>query len=53
MDIFVIEIVDADSVHKELLKEFQKKEISDSKKWNQHCLSYLIGDRIIRELYNK
>ena len=28
MDIFVIEIVDADNVHMELLKEFQKKEIS-------------------------
>ncbi len=52
MDIFVIEIVDADSVHKELLKEFQKKEISDSKKWNQHCLSYLMVDRILREFYH-
>lgn len=52
MDIFVIEIVDADSVHKELLKEFQKKEISDLKKWNQHCLSYLMVDRILREFYH-
>ena len=51
MDIFVIEIVDADSVHMELLKEFQKKEISDPKKWNQHCLSYLMVDRILKEFY--
>ena len=51
MDIFVIEVVDADNVHKELLKEFQKKEISDPVKWNQHCLSYLMVDRILREFY--
>ena len=51
MDIFIIEVIDADNVHKELLKEFQKKEISDEKKWNQHCLSYLMTDRILREFY--
>ena len=51
MDIFVIEIVDADNVHKELLKEFQKKEISNPKKWNEHCLSYLMVDRILRDFY--
>ena len=51
MDIFVIEIVDADNVHMDLLREFQHKEISDSKKWNQHCFSYLMVDRILREFY--
>lgn len=51
MDIFVIEIKDADEVHKELLKEFQKKEISDPKSWNAHCFSYLMVDRILREVY--
>ncbi len=51
MDIFVIEIIDADNVHKELLKEFQKKEISNPKKWNEHCLSYLMTDRILRDFY--
>ena len=51
MDIFVIEVIDADNVHKELLKEFQKKEISNPKKWNEHCLSYLMVDRILREFY--
>ena len=47
MDIFVIEIVDADNVHMELLKQFQKKEISNPKKWNEHCFSYLMVDRDI------
>lgn len=51
MDIFIIEVVDADNVHKELLKQFQKKEISNFKKWNQHCLSYLMVDRILRDFY--
>ena len=52
MDIFVIEIKDADEVHKELLEEFRKKEISDPKKWNEHCFSYLMVDRILREVYH-
>lgn len=51
MDIFIIKVVDADEVHKELLKEFEKKQISDSKKWNTHCLSYLMVDRILKEVY--
>ena len=51
MDIFVIEIVDADNVHETLLKEFQKKEISNPKKWNEHCFSYLMVDRILRDFY--
>ena len=51
MDIFVIEIVNADNVHMELLKQFQKKEISNPKKWNEHCFSYLMVDRILRDFY--
>lgn len=51
MDIFVIEIVDADNVHMELLKSFQKREITDPVKWNSHCLSYLMVDRILRDFY--
>lgn len=51
MDIFVIEVIDADSVHMELLKSFQKREITDPAKWNAHCLSYLMVDRILREVY--
>lgn len=52
MDIFVIEIVDADNVHMELLKSFQKKEIANPKKWNAHCFSYLMVDRILRDFYH-
>lgn len=51
MDIFVIEIIDADSVHEKLLLEFKKKEISNPTKLNEHCLSYLMVDRILREFY--
>lgn len=51
MDIFIIEIKDADNVHMDLLKEFQKKEITDPKAWNAHCFSYLMVDRILREFY--
>ena len=51
MDIFVIKVIDADDVHKDLLKEFQKKEISDPEKRNVHCLSYLMVDRILKEVY--
>lgn len=51
MDIFVIEITDADSVHKKLLLDFKKKEITNPQKLNAHCLSYLMVDRILREFY--
>lgn len=51
MDIFVIEITDADSVHQKLLLEFKKKDITDPQKLNAHCLSYLMVDRILREFY--
>ena len=51
MDIFVIKIDDADNVHMDLLKQFQKKEINNPKKWNEHCFSYLMVDRILRDFY--
>ena len=51
MDIFIIKVKDADEVNKELLKEFQKKEISNPRAWNVHCLSYLMVDRILKEVY--
>lgn len=51
MDIFVIKVSDTDNVQIDLLKEFQKKEISNSKKWKTHCFSYLMVDRILKEVY--
>lgn len=52
MDIYIIKIVSADEVHKQILKEFQKKEFTDEEAWNRHCLSYLMLDRILREVYS-
>ena len=51
MDIYIIKVIAADEVHKELLKQFQKKNISEANAWNRHCLSYLMLDRILREVY--
>ena len=51
MDIFVIRIEDANNVNEDLLKEFQKKEISNENKRKTHCFSYLMTDRILREVY--
>lgn len=52
MDIFIIKIINSDNVHRELLQSFQKREISDRKRWNSHCLSYLMIDRILRDFYH-
>lgn len=51
MDIFVIKITNADTIDKDLLKQFQKKEISNPKTWNSHCFSYLMLDKILKEVY--
>ena len=51
MDIFIIKVVEADEIHKNLLKEFEKKQISNPETWNVHCLSYLMVDRILKEVY--
>ncbi len=51
MDIFIIKTTDVDELHKNLLLEFKKKDITNPQKLNQHCLSYLMLDRILREVY--
>ena len=51
MDIFVIETSDADNIKPELLEEFKRKEISDTRKLKEHCLSYLMADLILKEFY--
>ncbi len=51
MDIFVVDVAEANNIEETLLKEFQKKEITNKKRWNQHCLSYLMLDRILKEVY--
>lgn len=51
MEIFIIEINNAEKVKEETLKQFQKKEISDESKWKAHCLSYLLVDKFLEEVY--
>ena len=49
MDIFIIKTEDADEIGEDL--RFQKKEISNEKTRKIHCFSYLMTDRILREIY--
>lgn len=51
MDIFIINIKNAEKVSEETLLRFQKKEISVEEKLKTHCLSYLLVDKILREVY--
>lgn len=51
MDIFIIGTNNVNKVSEELLKEYQKKEISDEKTLKTHCLSYLMIDKILKEVY--
>lgn len=51
MEIFIIEINNAEKVKEETLRQFQKKEISDETKWKIHCLSYLLVDKFLEEVY--
>ena len=51
MEIFIIEINNADKVNPETLKLYQKKDISDEEKLKVHCLSYLLVDKFLEEVY--
>ncbi len=51
MDIFIVEISNAEKVKTETLKQYQKKEITDELKWKIHCLSYLLVDKFLEEVY--
>ena len=51
MDIFLINTYSADNVSPELLEKFGHKKISDLKKKKVHCFSYLMTDRILKEVY--
>ena len=51
MEIFIIEINNADKVKPETLKLYQKKDISDEEKLKVHCLSYLLVDKFLEEVY--
>lgn len=51
MDIFIINTDSAEKISLDTLKKFQKKEISNEKKWKTHCLSYLLVDKFLDEVY--
>lgn len=51
MDIYIIETSNVEKVKLETLKQFQKKEINDEEKWKVHCLSYLLVDKFLEEVY--
>ena len=51
MDIFVINTSAADNIKPELLERFGHKEFSNLIKKKEHCFSYLMADRILKEVY--
>ena len=51
MDIFIINTSNTDNISNDLLTEFEHKNFSNIKKRKQHCLSYLMLDRILKEVY--
>ena len=51
MEIYIIDINNAEKISPEKLKSYQKKEISDEEKLKIHCLSYLLVDKFLEEVY--
>ena len=51
MDIFVIIKSNASNIELELLEKFRHKNISNKNKLTEHCFSYLMLDRILKEIY--
>ena len=51
MDIYIIEVKNADKIKSETLKKYQKKDISHAEKCKIHCLAYLLVDKFLDEIY--
>ena len=51
MEIFIINIKNTEKVSDETLKHYQKKDISVEEKRKIHCLSYLLVDKFLDEVY--
>lgn len=51
MDIFVINVSDINNIKPELLEEFRHKDFLNEEKKKEHCFSYLMLDRILKEVY--
>jgi phosphopantetheinyl transferase len=52
MEIYIIKTSEVNNVPETLLKNFQKKNITNKKRWLEHCFSYLMLDRILSNVYN-
>ncbi|MBO5739251.1 hypothetical protein J6R97_07920 [bacterium] len=52
MEIYIIEKKNLEKVKEETLLQYQKKEISDKEKLAIHCLSYLLVDKFLEEVYD-
>ena len=51
MDIFIISTKNTDNIANEILNQYSKKSISDKNKRKIHELSYLMLDKIFKEVY--
>ena len=51
MDVFLIRTENIQNIEENLLAKFQKKEILDKKKYLTHCFTYLMLDRILKDVY--
>ena len=51
MDIFVIKTSEINEIDQNILKEFQKKEISNQETLKTHCFTYLMLDKILKNVY--
>ncbi len=51
MDIFIIDINNAENIDDELLQKFRHKNFTNKRKQKEHCLAYLMVDRILKEFY--
>ena len=51
MDLFLIKITNAKNISQELLNQFKHKNFRNYNKQVQHSLSYLMVDRILKEVY--
>ena len=50
MDIFLIDKKNIENIQEDLLLKFRKKDFSDIEKQKEHCFSYLMTDRILKEV---
>jgi len=51
MNIFIINISEIDNIPNALLDSFKHKDFLNTKKQKEHCFTYLMLDRILKEVY--